>query len=54
MRIEDKEEDGRVLNCKLRDVDESLFLDASSHLYKRVRPSVGPSVGPSVMRFFLN
>ena len=34
------------------------FLDASSHLYKRVcpsvgpsvRPSVGPSVGPSVRR----
>ena len=32
------------------------FLDASSHLYKRVCPSVGwfvrPSVRPSVMRFF--
>ena len=32
----------------------ALFLDASSHLYKRVcpsvRPSVGPSVGPSVRR----
>ena len=26
------------------------FLDASSHLYKRVCPSVGPSVGPSVRR----
>ena len=25
-----------------------LFLDASSHLYKRVCPSVGPSVGPLV------
>ena len=25
-----------------------IFLDASSHLYKRVCPSVGPSVGPSV------
>ena len=25
-----------------------LFLDASSHLYKRVCPSVGPSVRPSV------
>ena len=24
------------------------FLDASSHLYKRVCPSIGPSVGPSV------
>ena len=24
------------------------FLDASSHLYKRVSPSVGPSVGTSV------
>ena len=24
------------------------FLDAPSHLYKRVCPSVGPSVGPSV------
>ena len=24
------------------------FLDASSHLYKRVRPSVGPSIGPLV------
>ena len=24
------------------------FLDASSHLYKRVCPSVGQSVGPSV------
>ena len=33
------------------------FLDASSHLYKRVCPSVGPSVGPSVRpsvtRYFL-
>ena len=33
-----------------------LLLDASSHLYKSVcpsvRPSVGRSVGPSVMRFF--
>ena len=28
----------------------SLFLDASSHLYKRVCPSVGPSVRPSVRR----
>ena len=27
-----------------------LFLDASSHLYKRVCPSVRPSVGPSVRR----
>ena len=27
-----------------------LFLDASSHLYKRVCPSVGPSVRPSVRR----
>ena len=27
---------------------QSLFLDASTHLYKRVCPSVGPSVGPSV------
>ena len=26
------------------------FLDASSHLYIRVCPSVGPSVGPSVRR----
>ena len=26
------------------------FLDASSHLYKRVCPSVRPSVGPSVRR----
>ena len=24
------------------------FLDASSHLYKRVCPSIGPSIGPSV------
>ena len=32
-----------------------IFLDASTHLYKRVCPSVGPwSVGPSVSRFFLN
>ena len=35
----------------------SPFLDASTHLYKRVCPSisqsVGPSVGPSVSRFFL-
>ena len=34
----------------------SLFLDAPSHLYMRVcpsvRPSVGPSVGPSVPRYF--
>ena len=29
-----------------------LFLDASSHLYKRVCPSVHPSIGPSVTRFF--
>ena len=29
-------------------ISHSLFLDASSHLYKRVCPSVGPSVGPSV------
>ena len=32
--------------------EENRFLDASTHLYKRlcpsVRPSVGPSVGPSV------
>ena len=28
----------------------SLFLDASSHLYKRACPSVGPSVGRSVRR----
>ena len=28
----------------------SHFLDASSHLYKRVCPSVGPSVRPSVRR----
>ena len=27
------------------------FLDASSHLYKRVCPSVGPSVRPSVSRY---
>ena len=26
------------------------FLDASSHLYKSMCPSVGPSVGPSVTR----
>ena len=34
----------------------SFFLDAPSHLYKRVCPSVGPSVrpsvGPSVPRYF--
>ena len=34
------------------------FLDASSHLYKRVCPSVrrsvGPSVGPSVTSYFQN
>ena len=24
------------------------FLDATTHLYKRLCPSVGPSVGPSV------
>ena len=30
------------------DFEQALFLDASSHLYKRVCPSVGPSVGPSV------
>ena len=28
------------------------FLDASTHLYKRVCPSVRLSVGPSVTRFF--
>ena len=27
---------------------KTTFLDASSHLYKRVCPSVGASVGPSV------
>ena len=31
-----------------------VFLDASTHLYMRVCPSVRPSVGPwSVPRFFL-
>ncbi len=29
----------------------SFFLDASSHLYKRVCPSVGPSVRPSVRMY---
>ena len=29
-------------------LDAKVFLDASSHLYKRVCPSVRPSVGPSV------
>ena len=29
------------------------FLDASSHLYKRVCPSVGRSVGPSVRNAFV-
>ena len=32
--------------------DFGSFLDASSHLYKRVCPSVGPSVGP--LRLFKN
>ena len=40
----------------LKNVQNLLFLDAPSHLYKRVcpsvRPSVGPSVGPSVPRYF--
>ena len=27
---------------------KNIFLDASSHLYNRVCPSIGPSVGPSV------
>ena len=31
----------------------NVFLDASSHLYKRVSPSVGPSVGPSVCIAFV-
>ncbi len=31
-------------------VNRVLFLDASSHLYMRVCPSVGPSVGRSVGR----
>ena len=30
--------------------DECQFLDASTHLYMRVCPSVGPSVGPSGTR----
>ena len=30
------------------EVNYSGFLDAPSHLYKRLCPSVGPSVGPSV------
>ena len=28
--------------------DDINFLDASSHLYNRVGPSVGPSVSPSI------
>ena len=31
-----------------------LILDAFSHLYIRVRPSIGPSFGASVTLFFLN
>ena len=42
---------GKDMNCPL-----SPFLDASTHLYMRVCPSVGQSVGPSVRpsvpRFF--
>ena len=30
----------------------SVFLDATTHLYKRSCPSVGPSVGPSVPCYF--
>ena len=33
---------------------KSLFLDASSHLYKWLCPSVGPSVGPFVGPFVTN
>ena len=41
---------GRVIE------EKTVFLDASSHLYQRVCPSVGSSVGPSVGNafFFLN
>ena len=34
----------------IRKIPIETFLDASSHLYKRVCPSVRPSVGPSVRR----
>merc|ERR1711951_309795 len=44
-----------IFNCFRITLSELLhyiliFLDASSHLYKRVCPSVGPSVRPSVRR----
>ena len=37
-----------ILLSTLKINQENIFLDASMHLYKRLRPSVGPSVGPSV------
>ena len=33
-------------------IHTSFFLDAPSHLYKRLCPSIGPSVGPSVPSYF--
>ena len=40
---------GHILGIE-REQEEGVFLDAFSHLYKRVCPSVGPSVRPSVRR----
>ena len=40
--------EGYVTSSHLKTWCVEFFLDASSHLYKRVCPSVGPSVRPSV------
>ena len=36
------------VKCKIMHTQQKKFLDASLHLYARVRPSIRPSVGPSV------
>ena len=35
--------------CKIDKLLTKIFLDASTHLYKRVCPSVGPSVNEPIM-----
>ena len=47
-----RDREARIRNLFLRSLTltRSLFLDASSHLYKRPCPSVGPSIRPLVGR----
>ena len=44
---DDDDDDGNSFHLS-KNIDFPCFLDASSHLYKRVCPSVDPSVGPSI------